>query len=251
MATGVLGIDIGGSGIKAAPVDPGTGELLAPRMRIPTPEGAKPMPMAKVVAELARQFQWTGPIGCGFPAVIRKGVAYSAANIHKSWLGMNVSELFAAETACPVTVVNDADAAGLAEMKFGAGKDFPKGVVIIVTIGTGIGTPVFVNHQLLPNTELGHIEIRGKDAETRTSDAIRQQNDWSWKKWSKRFDEYLNTLERLLWPDVFILGGGASKQFDEFAPFLSVHAQVIPARLLNMAGIVGASLAAAGEFLGG
>lgn len=239
----ILGIDVGGSGIKGAPVDTETGELLAPRYRIPTPENGKPKPMAKVVAEVAGHFEWQGPIGVGFPAPIQGGVALTAANIHQKWIGTHAANLFADATGCPVRVINDADAAGLAEMAFGAGKH-REGVVLIVTIGTGLGTCVFTDGVLLPNCEFGHIEIECEDAEWRASDAARKREDLSWKAWSKRFDRYLRTLERLIWPDLIILGGGVSKKHDKFIPRLTVQAEVVPAELLNEAGIVGAALAA-------
>lgn len=238
-----LGIDIGGSGIKGAPVDTETGALLAPRYRIQTPRPSKPRPVAEIVAEITRHFEWNGPVGCGFPSAIRQGVALTAANIHKKWIGTNVAELFSENTGCPVTVINDADAAGLAEMAFGAGRD-KRGVVLIVTIGTGLGTALFTNGHLLPNAELGHIEINGYDAETRASDAARKRDKLSWRKWAGRLDEYLHHLENLIWPDLIILGGGVSKKYDRFLPHLTVQAEVVPAQLLNEAGIVGAAMAA-------
>lgn len=239
----ILGIDVGGSGIKGAPVDTDTGELLASRYRIPTPEKSKPDPVAAVVGAIVEHFEWRGPIGCGFPAVIRGGVSYTAANIHKKWIGTNVAHLFSNVTSCPVYVLNDADAAGMAEMTFGAGRD-RMGAVLIVTIGTGLGTSLFTNGHLYPNAELGHIEINGKEAEQRASDAARKRNKLSWKKWAKHFDEYLNHLERLIWPDLIILGGGVSKKHDRFMPRLTVQAEVVPAELRNEAGIIGAALAA-------
>jgi polyphosphate glucokinase len=238
----VLGIDIGGSGIKGAPVDTKKGELLAPRFRIPTPGGAKPKPVAKVVAKVTRHFDWEGPIGCGFPASVQRGVARTAANIHQSWIGTHVAELFREKCGCPVTVINDADAAGLAEMAFGAGKGYD-GVVLIVTIGTGLGTSLFTDGVLLPNTELGHIEIDCEDAELSASDAARKRDELSWKKWADRFDGYLTSLEKLIWPDLIILGGGASKHHDRFFKYLTVKAKVVPAATLNEAGIIGAALA--------
>lgn len=243
----ILGIDIGGSGIKGAPVNIETGEILAERVRVATPLPAKPEPVAQAVAEVARQFNWQAPIGCGFPAAIHQGVALTAANIHKKWIGTNADEIFSQATSCPVIVLNDADAAGLAEMTFGAGCD-RKGVVIIVTIGTGLGTALFTDGHLLPNAELGHIEIRGSDAELRASDAARKRENLSWEKWAVHFDEYLNALEKLFWPDLFILGGGASKRHESFIPSLTVKAEVVPAQFLNDAGIVGAALAAREKF---
>lgn len=239
----ILGIDIGGSGIKGAPVDVDTGALLAPRYRIPTPKSGKPRPMAKTVAKVAAHFDWRGVVGCGFPAVVQEGVARTAANVHKSWIGTDVAALFTKVSGCPTRVINDADAAGLAEMAFGAGRD-RKGVVLIVTIGTGLGTALFTDGHLSSNTEFGHIEIRGRDAEKWASDAVRKRKKLKWKKWSKRMDEYLCTIERLVWPNLIILGGGVSKKDYKFIPRLTVKTQVVPAQLLNEAGIIGAALAA-------
>ena len=239
----ILGIDIGGSGIKGAPVDTETGEFVAPRLRLPTPKSAKPAPVAEVVAEISRNFDWNGFIGCGFPTVIRNGVALSAANVHRKWIGANAVTLFSEHTGCPVCVINDADAAGLAEMTFGAGRG-RLGTVFVVTIGTGLGSALFLDGRLVPNTELGHIEINGMDAERNASDAARKREKLSWKKWGQRFNVFLNTLEKLFWPDLFILGGGISKQADNFIPYLNVHAEIVTAQLLNDAGIVGAALAA-------
>ena len=239
----VLGIDIGGSGIKGAPVNIKKGELLAPRYQIPTPQPSKPKAVAKVVGEIAKHFNWTGPVGAGFPAVIQHGVARTAANIHKSWINTDAATLFSEETGCPVTVVNDADAAGMAEMSFGAGKG-RDGVVLLVTIGTGLGTSVFIDGHLLPNTEFGHIEIDCDDAELLASDAVRKENDLSWKKWASQFDTYLLRMEALIWPDLIILGGGVSKKHKKFIPRLTVQAEVVPAETLNEAGIIGAALAA-------
>lgn len=238
----LLGIDIGGSGIKGAPVDLESGELAAPRYRIPTPDSARPGPVAKVVGEVARHFEWSGPIGIGFPAIVRHGVTWTAANVHQKWIGADAASLFEQATGCPVTVVNDADAAGIAEMTFGAGQGRP-GTVMVVTIGTGLGTALFTQGVLVPNCEFGHLNIRGKDAETRASDAARQRESLSWKRWAGRFDEVLRAYEFFLSPDLFILGGGVSKKFDRFSPYLTVQAEVVPAALLNEAGIVGAALA--------
>jgi polyphosphate glucokinase len=239
----ILGIDIGGSGIKGAPVDTGTGALRAPRYRIRTPKPAKPRPVAKGVAEIVKHFDWQGPIGCGFPAVVQRGVTLTAANVHAKWIGEEAEALFAEQIGCPVRMINDADAAGLAEMAFGAGQG-RLGTVLIITIGTGLGTALFTDGHLLPNTEFGHIEIEGKEAEKRASDATRKRKNLSWKKWSKRLDKYLRTMESLVWPDLIILGGGVSKKHEKFIPRLSVQAEVVPAQLLNEAGIVGAALAA-------
>jgi polyphosphate glucokinase len=239
----ILGIDIGGSGIKGAPVDTETGALLASRFRLPTPSSAKPRAVAKTVDKVVQHFDWQGPVGCGFPAAMRDGVALTAANVHKKWIGTDAAALFAEASGCPTCVLNDADAAGLAEMAFGAGRG-RKGVVLIVTVGTGLGTALFTDGRLLPNTELGHIEIRGEDAEVWATDAARKREKMSWQKWAVHLDEYLRTLERLLWPGLIILGGGVSKKSKRFFPYLTVQAKVVPAQLLNEAGIVGAALAA-------
>jgi polyphosphate glucokinase len=239
----ILGIDVGGTGIKGAPVNTKTGELLAPRFRLLTPQPSKPKAVADVVGEVAKHFSWQGPIGAGFPAVIQHGVARTAANIHKSWINTNAAALFSKATNCPVTVVNDADAAGIAEMTFGAGKG-RGGVVLLVTIGTGLGTSVFIDGNLLPNTEFGHIEIDCEDAELMASDAARKEHDLTWKKWASRLDTYLLRMEALIWPDLIILGGGVSKKHEKFIPRLTVQAEVVPAETLNEAGIIGAALAA-------
>ena len=239
----ILGIDVGGTGIKGAPVEIETGTLAAERFRALTPKGAKPNPVAKIVKQVAAQFDWHASIGCGFPAVIRNGVAESAANINEKWIGTNVAQLFSEATGCPVHVVNDADAAGLAEVTFGVGKGV-SGVVMMITIGTGLGSALFIDGKLVPNTELGHIAVECDDAETLASDVVRRQEDLSWKKWAKRLDKYLNTLERLFSPDLMILGGGVIKKQEQFIPLLSINTRIIPAELGNDAGIVGAALAA-------
>ena len=236
-----LGIDIGGSGIKGAPVDTETGALLAPRYRIPTPQPSKPKAVARVVREIAAHFAWDGPIGVGFPAPVRQGVTLTAANVHKKWINKNAARLFSDTIGCPVTVINDADAAGMAEMKFGAGNG-QTGVVLLVTVGTGLGTCVFTSGHLLPNTELGHIEINGKEAEHLASDAVRKKEGLSWAEWGARLNTYLLRMEDLLWPDLIILGGGVSKKFAKFQLYLTVRAEVVPAATLNEAGIIGAAL---------
>ena len=239
----ILGIDVGGSGIKGAPVDTRTGQLIAERVRIKTPEKAEPQPVAEVVAQIANSFEWKGQIGIGFPAPIKGGVAMMAANISEKWVGTNADELFTKITGCACTMINDADAAGLAEMSFGAGRG-QVGTVIMVTLGTGIGSAIFYRGKLLPNTEFGHIEIEGYEAEARASDAARQREDLSWKKYAKRLNRYLKTMEKLFWPDLFIVGGGISKEHEKFLPLLTIDIPVVPAQLLNEAGIIGAALAA-------
>ena len=239
----ILGIDIGGTGIKGAPVEIDTGLLLAERYRLPTPDGAKPTPVADVVKNVAEQFDWHTQVGCGFPAVIRDGVAETAANISQKWVGTNVAQLFSEATHCPVYVVNDADAAGLAEVTFGVGKGV-HGVVLMITIGTGLGSALFIDGKLVPNTELGHLEVECEEAESIASEVVRKEQDLSWKQWARNLDKYLNTLESLFSPTLMILGGGAVKKQDQFMPLLTVHTKVVPAELGNDAGIVGAALAA-------
>lgn len=241
----VLGIDVGGSGIKGAPVNTETGELLAERIRIKTPPNAEPQPVADIVAEIARSFNWQGPIGIGFPAPIKSGVTMMAANVSEKWIGTNADDLFTKTTGCDCTMINDADAAGLAEMQFGAGRGQP-GTVIMFTLGTGIGTAIFHRGNLLPNTEFGHLDMLGRDAEHRVSDAVRQREELTWKKFAKRLNRYLVQMEKLFWPDLFIVGGGISKQSDKYLPLLKIRTPIIPAQLLNQAGIVGAALAARG-----
>lgn len=238
----ILGIDIGGTGIKGAPVDVENGVLLNDRIRILTPTPSTPEAVAKCVGEIARSFQWNGEIGCGYPGVVKSGYTRTAANVDAAWLDANAQAVMEEATGCPVTMVNDADAAGIAEMRFGAGRGNP-GVVILATLGTGIGTAVFNRGVLLPNTELGHIEIRGKDAETRASERQRVKKQLSWREWAVRLDEYFTHMENLFWPDLFIVGGGASKEHDRFLPLLTIRTPIVPAELRNEAGIIGAAMA--------
>jgi len=238
----VLGIDIGGSGIKGAPVDTATGKLLAARKRIETPQPATPQAVARTVSEIARHFDWSGPIGCAVPAVVKNGRLRTAANISRSWLGVNAVALLQKRTGCKVSVINDADAAGYAEMHFGAGRN-REGLVIIVTLGTGIGTALFINGHLVPNTELGHLTLRGRDAETWAAESVREKKDLGWKKWARRLDAYLRLLQDYFWPDAFIIGGGVSKKWQKFLPRLKLITPIVPARLRNEAGIIGAALA--------
>lgn len=239
----ILGIDIGGSGIKGAPVNIQSGELTRDRYRISTPQPSTPMAVANEVAAVVQYFNWAGPVGCTFPAVIKNGVAYSAANVDASWIGTDGAELFRQETGCPVLLVNDADAAGIAEMEFGAGKGHT-GTVIMLTFGTGIGSAIFTNGVLVPNTEFGHMEIRGKDAEHRAADKIRKEKALTWEKWAERVNEFLARMELLFSPDLFIMGGGISKKYHQFFPLLKINAEIVPAQLLNHAGIIGAAMAA-------
>lgn len=240
-----LGIDIGGTGIKGAPVDTATGELIAPRHRISTPQPATPEAVAEVVAQVAQNFDWTGSIGATFPAVVQQGSVRTAANVDRAWIGCDAADLFS--RACggtPVAVLNDADAAGLAEMEFGAGRGRTD-TVVMITLGTGIGSAVFADGRLVPNSELGHIKIRGKEAEQRAADSARERDQLSWKQWAKRLNEFLEHLEGLVWPDLIVIGGGVSKKHEKFLPLLRTRAEVAPAQLLNEAGIVGAAVASA------
>jgi polyphosphate glucokinase len=239
----ILGIDVGGSGIKGAPVNIATGALTAERFRLKTPKGAETQAVASVIAEIVKHFEWSGPVGIGFPAPIKHGIVKLAANISPAWVGMNADEFLTRATACPVTVGNDADVAGLAEMTFGAGLG-QVGTVILITLGTGIGSAVFHGGSLVPNTEFGHLEINGQDAEAMASDAARQRDDLSWKKYARRLNRFLQQMEKLFWPDLFIIGGGISKEAENYIPLLAVEAPVVPATFLNEAGIVGAALVA-------
>jgi polyphosphate glucokinase len=239
----IMGIDIGGSGIKGAPVDVEQGQLVHERHKIATPQPSTPEAVAAVVAELVRHFEYQGPIGCTFPAIVQHGVTLSAANVDKSWIGANARALFAEATGLPVLVLNDADAAGVAEMAFGAGKG-RKGVVILLTFGTGIGSAIFTEGVLLPNTEFGHVQLRGRDAEHRAAARIRDEEELSWKEWGARVNEFLQYMEFLFSPDLFIIGGGVSRKFDKFSKYLEVRAELLPAMLGNDAGIVGAAMAA-------
>jgi polyphosphate glucokinase len=239
----VLGIDIGGTGIKAAPVDTATGELTAERQKLTTPHPATPDAVVDVVAQLVQAFHWTGPAGVTFPGVVVNGVIHTAANLDHAWIGVDAVKTFEASTKLAVTVLNDADAAGVAEMRFGAGKGVG-GTVLLLTFGTGIGSALFTDGVLVPNTEFGHVEIRGKDAERRASELAREEHDLSWGAWAGRVDEYLAHVEALLSPGLIIIGGGVSRKADKFLPLLAgLRAKVVPAGLQNEAGIVGAAMA--------
>lgn len=239
----VLGIDIGGSAVKGMVVDTAEGTALTERIRLPLREGASPEEVCAAVRCVVRSFGWNGPVGCGFPAVVRDGIVYTAANIDPSWRGQDVRSMLEASTGCAVHVINDADAAGIAEMRFGEGRGH-HGVVLVVTLGTGIGSALFVRGILVPNTELGHLVVRGQEAEHRASDAARRRLKLSWKKWGRRLDEYLRYVEDLLWPELIIVGGGVSRRFELFLPHLGLRTPVVPARLRNRAGMVGAAVAA-------
>lgn len=240
-----LGIDVGGTGVKGNVVDTDSGELLADRVRIDTPHPATPEAVADTVAAVVEAHRWEGPIGITLPSVVKDGVAHTAANIDPSWPGTDAVRLFGDRLGdLPVHVLNDADAAGLAEVRFGAGQG-RRGIVCMLTIGTGIGSAVFHDGVLLPSTELGHLQVDGHDAETRASAAARERDDLSWAKWAKRLSRYLQVLEDLIWPDLFVLGGGVSKKPHKWVPLLEARTEIVPAQLQNQAGIVGAAMAAA------
>lgn len=239
----VLGIDVGGSGIKGAMVHMETGEMLSPRYRIPTPESRKPKEMAAVVAEIVKHFDYSGPVGCGFPSVIKKGVCKSRGNLHKSWVGCNVEALFREASGNDFTVINDADAAGYAAMNYGIGKDMD-GFVVMITIGTGLGSGAFLDGRLIPNFELGQIPYKKyKKIESWAAASAKKREDLSYKKWGKRFNTFLELVELIVSPDTIILGGGTSKHWDEYKKYITIETPVLPAGLKNSAGIVGAATA--------
>ena len=248
--TGVIGVDVGGSGIKAAPVDLAAGALTAERVRLETPHPSTPQAVAATVAQVVGQVvQECGPgaiapqaaVGLTLPSVVRAGVVRTAANIDPAWIGVHAVDLFGEALGRPVIVVNDADAAGVAEVRFGAGRDVP-GVVLMLTLGTGIGSALFVDGQLVPNTELGHLPLEGGDAERYAASSVRKAEGLSMKKYAKRLQEYLELVERLLWPDLILIGGGISERADEFLPHVQIDTPLQAAQLRNEAGIIGAAL---------
>ncbi|MEF2277765.1 ROK family protein [Deinococcus sp. YIM 134068] len=239
----ILGIDIGGSGIKGAPVDTATGKLTAERHRIPTPAGAQPDAVKDVVAQLVGHFGHEGPVGVTFPGIVQHGKTLSAANVDQGWIGLDADALFTEATGREVHLINDADAAGLAEARFGAGAGV-RGVVMVLTFGTGIGSALIHDGVLVPNTELGHLWLKGdKHAETWASDRARERDDLNWKAWAKRASTYLQHLELIFSPDLFIIGGGISKKADKWQSQIQLtRSQLVPAALQNEAGIVGAAM---------
>lgn len=244
----VLGIDVGGSGTKGGIVDVRKGAMLTDRHRFPTPKPATPEAVAATSAKLVDHFSWEGPVGVAIPSIVQHGMVYSAANIDESWVGINAIELFTDVLKRPTTVLNDADAAGYAEMVFGAGvsMDTPDtDVVILLTFGTGIGSAIFVEGTLLPNTELGHLFLHGDDAEHWASAKAREEEDLSWREWGSRVNEYLQHLEFLFSPDAFIIGGGVSRQSERFLKYVDTRAEVVTAQMENRAGVVGAAWFAA------
>jgi polyphosphate glucokinase len=238
-----FGIDIGGTGIKGGIVDLSTGELIGERFRKDTPQPATPDAVADTVAEVAGNFDYKGPFGVDFPGVVLGGVVQTAANMDPSWKGTDLVKTMSAKLPGPVTGLNDADAAGLAEARYGAGRGHD-GVVIMVTFGTGIGIAIIHNGQLIPNSELGHMELDGHDAETKAAASAKEREGLSWEHWCKRASKYLSALENLMWPELFILGGGISKKPDKWVPLLKCRTPLAVAQLINNAGIVGAALAA-------
>ena len=238
-----FGIDVGGSGIKGGIVDLDTGQLIGDRIKLLTPQPATPSAVAKTIAEVVNGFGWTGPLGVTYPGVVTHGVVQTAANVDKAWIGTNARDVISSElNGQDVTVLNDADAAGLAEERYGAGKG-NSGLVILLTFGTGIGSAVIHNGTLIPNTEFGHLDVGGKEAEHRAASSVKERNDWSYEKWAKQVSRVLIAIENVMWPDLFIAGGGISRKADKWVPLLENRTPVVPAALQNTAGIVGAAMA--------
>jgi len=238
-----FGIDVGGSGIKGGIVDLDTGQLIGERLKLLTPQPATPSAVAKTIAEVVNGFGWTGPLGVTYPGVVTHGVVQTAANVDKSWIGTNARDVISAELdGQQVTILNDADAAGLAEERYGAGRN-NSGLVVLLTFGTGIGSALIHNGTLIPNTEFGHLEVGGKEAEQRAASSVKERYDWSYQKWAKQVTRVLVAIENAIWPDLFIAGGGISRKADKWVPLLENRTPVVPATLQNAAGIVGAAMA--------
>lgn len=245
-----FGVDVGGSGVKGGIVDLDTGALIGERFKLPTPQPSTPDAVAKTVAAVVREFGWTGSLGVTYPGVVTDGIVRTAANVDKGWIGTNAREVISAELdGRSVTVLNDADAAGMAEEEFGAGRD-KSGVIVLLTFGTGIGSAVIHNGVLLPNTEFGHLEVDGKEAEHRAASSVKERKDWSYERWTKEVTKVLVTIENAIWPDLFIAGGGISRKADKWIPLLENRTPVVAATLQNTAGIVGAAMAAEAVDLG-
>jgi len=242
-----FGIDFGGSGIKGGIVDLDTGLLVGDRLKVLTPQPATPSAVAKSIAEVVDGLGWTGPLGVTYPGVVTHGIVQTAANVDKSWIGTNARDIIGAElNGQDVTILNDADAAGLAEEHYGAGKD-RGGVVVLLTFGTGIGSALIHNGVLIPNTEFGHLEVDGKEAEHRAASSVKDKNDWTYEKWATQVTRVLVVIENLIWPDLFIAGGGISRKADKWIPLLENRTPVVAAALQNTAGIVGAAMAATAD----
>ena len=240
----ILAFDVGGSYVKAGLVDPLTGTLASEVQKRPTPAGATPTDVIDLLAAMARDLPSNGPVGLAFPAVTKRGVAWTAANIDKRWIGTDAQALLEARVGRPVAFLNDADAAGVAEMTLGAGRG-RDGTVMVLTLGTGIGTALFTDGRLLPNTELGHLEVRGQEAEHRASARVRAERDLGWQEWAAAVNEVLDAYHALLWPDVFVIGGGVTENWEHFGSLLRSRAAIVPAHFRNDAGIIGAAMAAA------
>jgi polyphosphate glucokinase len=238
-----FGIDVGGSGIKGGIVDLDTGLLVGDRVKLLTPQPATPSAVAETIAAVVKEFGWTGPLGVTYPGVVTDGIVQTAANVDRAWIGTNAREVISAELdGQPVTVLNDADAAGLAEERYGAGKD-NSGLVVLLTFGTGIGSALIHNGTLIPNTEFGHLEVGGKEAEKRAASSVKDKNEWSYKRWAKEVTSVLIAIENAISPDLIIAGGGISRKADQWLPLLENRTPVVAAALLNTAGIVGAAMA--------
>ncbi len=242
-----FGVDVGGSGVKGGIVDLSTGKLIGDRCKLPTPQPATPSAVAKTIAAVVNEFDWTGPLGVTYPGVVTHGVVQTAANVDKSWIGTDARDMISAELdGQELVVLNDADAAGLAEQRYGAGKD-KDGVVVLLTFGTGIGSALIHNGILLPNTEFGHLDVDGKEAEHRAASSVRERKGWSYKKWAKQVTKVLIAYENAFWPDLFIAGGGVSRKADKWLPLLENRTPIVAAALQNTAGIVGAAMAATSD----
>ncbi len=241
----LVGVDIGGTGIKGALVDLSEGKLASRRVRLNTPHPATPGAVAGVVREVLDQVDGTGPVGLTLPAVVRGGTVETASNIDQGWIGIDAVDLFSRATGRLVAVVNDADAAGMAEVRFGAGRS-EDGVIIVITLGTGIGSAVLVDGKLVPNTELGHLPLHHGEAEDWAAESVRENDELSWKAYAHRLQEYLELVQHIMWPQLIIIGGGVSASAQKFLPKIELHTPVVPAQLLNDAGIVGAAMFASG-----
>ena len=241
-----FGIDIGGSGIKGASVDLHKGRLAADRVRIPTPQPSTPEAVAETVTQILDEFDWRDSFGCTFPAVVQHGVTRTAANVDRAWIDCDAAAVLRRVTGRDALLVNDADAAGVAEAGFGAAADHHHGLVLVVTLGTGIGSALVNHGKLVPNTEFGHLEIDGFDAESRAADSAREREDLDWEEWGGRLQRYFTHVENLLWPDLIVVGGGVSKKFEKWSPYVRTRTELVPAGLLNEAGIIGAALLAHG-----
>ena len=242
----VVGVDIGGTGIKAALVDETTGELATERIRLPTPSPATPQAVAQVVGEVLDRIGVDGPVGLAVPAVVRGRVIETASHIDPTWIGVDAVDFFSRVTGRPVAVMNDADAAGIAEVRFGAGRGHD-GVVVVITLGTGIGSALFIDGTLVPNSELGHLPLHEGEAEQWAAESVREREDLPWSEYACRLQAYLELVQRVLWPQLIIIGGGISNVADEFLPMIELRTPMVPAQLLNHAGIIGAALYAPGE----